>query len=420
VIKPSIAKGRITAPPSKSYTHRGMVLGTLTHAHFTLKNPLLSDDTKATLDALLAFGAEVMLDGGNLDLWCEELRPAMRTIDARNSGTTLRLMTAVGALLPAKATLTGDSSLVKRPMGPLVEALKQLRAKCTYLGTRGCAPLTVEGAIDGKKARMAGDVSSQFVSALLIACCRKKEDTEVVVEGGLRSRPYVDITLQMLRDFGVDVEVRENTFSVPGNQSLSLETYTVPGDYSSSAFPLAAAAATGGDVTVSNLDPHSPQGDRAFLGHLRDFGAKVSVHGSSVRVTGRRLLGTTVDVRDTPDLFPVLAVLGALADGRTVLKGGENLRAKESDRIATTTAFLSAMGATVKATSDGCEILGGEKLRGAPVDTAGDHRILMAAAVAALASSGETRMEDDDSFAVSYPGFVRDMHQLGCRLEVRR
>jgi len=397
-----------------------MVLGTLTHAHFKLQKPLLSDDTKATLDALLAFGAEVMHDGGNLDIWCEELRPAMRTIDARNSGTTLRLMTAVGALLPAQATLTGDASLVKRPMGPLVEALRQLGARCDYLGSNGCAPLAVTGPMVGRSSKITGDVSSQFVSALLIACCRKKGDTELVVEGRLRSRPYVDITLRMLRDFGVDVEESRGKFTVPGDQSLSLETYTVPGDYSSAAFSLAAAAATGGDVTVSNLDPRSPQGDRAFLEHLKAFGAKVSVHGSSVRVIGRRLAGATVDVRDTPDLFPVLAVLGALADGRTVLRGGENLRAKESDRIATTTAFLNAMGGTVKANDDGCEILGGEKLRGTTVTTAGDHRILMAAAVAALASSGETRIEDDESYAVSYPGFVRDMHQLGCRLEVRR
>jgi len=397
-----------------------MVLGTLTHAHFTLEKPLLSDDTKATLDALLAFGAEVMHDGGNLDIWCEELRPAMRTIDARNSGTTLRLIAAVSALVPAQATLTGDASLVRRPMGPLVEALRLLGARCVYLGAKGCAPLTVTGPLNGRRSKITGDVSSQFVSALLIACCRKKGDTELVVDGRLRSRPYVDITLEMLRDFGVDVEESHGKFTVPGDQSLSLESYTVPGDYSSAAFPLAAAAATGGDVTVSNLDPRSPQGDKAFLEHLKAFGAKVSVHGRSVRVVGRHLVGSTVDVRDTPDLFPVLAVLGALADGRTVLRGGENLRAKESDRIATTAAFLNAMGGAVKATDDGCEILGGEKLRGTTVSSAGDHRILMAAAVAALASSGETRIEDDESYSVSYPGFVRDMHQLGCRLEVRR
>jgi 3-phosphoshikimate 1-carboxyvinyltransferase len=194
----------------------------------------------------------------------------------------------------------------------------------------------------------------------------------------------------------------------------------VPGDYSSASFMLAAGAITDGDVTVKNLERGSPQGDRAILGHLEAFGASVSLDGDSARVRGGRLRGNNIDVRDTPDLFPVLAVVGAVAEGRTVISGGANLRQKESDRIATTTSFLRAMGARVKPTADGCEILGGEKLHGATVATHGDHRILMAAALAALASTSGTQIEDDESYKVSYPGFLRDMHQLGCRLEVRR
>jgi 3-phosphoshikimate 1-carboxyvinyltransferase len=150
------------------------------------------------------------------------------------------------------------------------------------------------------------------------------------------------------------------------------------------------------------------------------FGARVVRGGDSIRVIGEQLEAAEIDVKDTPDLFPILAVLGAAAEGKTVLTGGKNLREKESDRIATTTAFLNAMGARAVPTEDGCEILGGEKLHGTTVDTHGDHRILMAAAIAALVSSSETRIEDDYSYSVSYPGFLRDMHQLGCRLEVRK
>ncbi len=397
-----------------------MVLGALTHSRFSLIDPLISDDTRATVDALLALGAEVHQDSKGLAIYCEKLRAAPGTIDARNSGTTLRLIAGIASLLPSTTTLTGDQSLVRRPMVPLVEALIQLGAKCSYLRTPGTAPVSITGPIDGNRAEIPAGVSSQFVSSLLIACTQKRGDTAVHLKGELRSRPYVDITLGMLRAFGARVEEVAGGFVVPGEQVLSGDSYSVPGDYSSAAFPLSAAAVTGGDVTVGNLDPNSPQGDKAILTHLKSFGAKVSPTASSVRVVGGQLRGTEIDVRHTPDLFPILAVIGAVADGKTVLRGGESLREKESDRIATTTSFLEAMGARVRPLTDGCEIVGGEKLHGATVTTEGDHRILMAAAVAALVSASETRIEDEDSYKVSYPGFMRDMHQLGCRLEVRK
>jgi len=397
-----------------------MVLGALTHDRFTLRNPLLSEDTEATLDALFALGADIRGNAHGVRIHSEELRPAPGVIDARNSGTTIRLIAGIASLLPAKTTLTGDASLVRRPMAPLVDALVQLGARCSYLGSLGCPPVAIHGPITGPRADVPGGVSSQFVSSLLIACTQKHGPTEIAVSGELRSRPYVDITLEMLREFGADVEEAGGGFVIPGEQTLSKDSFTVPGDYSSASFPLAAAAVTGGDVTVKGLARDSPQGDRAIVQHLSDFGARVTVATDSVRVVGDRLHGVDIDVRHTPDLFPILAVLGAVAEGRTVLKGGESLKDKESDRIATTTQFLREMGARITPRPDGCEIEGGETLHGARVETHGDHRILMAASVAALAASSETAIADNSSYRVSYPGFVRDMHQLGCRLEVRR
>lgn len=420
MIRSSVPRGTVTAPPSKSYTHRAAVLGALTHGHFTLKNALISEDTKATLDALFALGTDVRIDAQGVRIFCDNLRPAPGVIDAKNSGTTMRLITGIASLLPASTTLTGDDSLVRRPMAPLVDALVQLGAKCTYLREAGRPPLTVTGPISGDSAEIDGDVSSQFVSSLLIACTQKEGDTTIKIAGQLRSRPYIDITLEMLRQFGGDAVGRGKGFAVPGGQRLSLDSYSVPGDYSSAAFLMAAAAITGGEVTVRNLDKDSPQGDRAIVEHLKSFGARVSVASDRVRASGGVLKGTEIDVRHTPDLFPILAVVGAVAEGRTMLKGGENLREKESDRIATTAQFLNAMGANVLPRPDGCVISGGAKLHGAEVDTHGDHRILMAASVAALVSTSETRIADDESFRVSYPGFLRDMHQLGCRLEVRK
>jgi 3-phosphoshikimate 1-carboxyvinyltransferase len=397
-----------------------MVLGALTHGQFSLRHPLSSEDTKATLDALYALGTEFRTTADGLAIHCEKLRRAVGTIDARNSGTTIRLMSGVAALLPAKTILTGDESLVKRPMGPLVDALTQLGAKCQYLSAKGKPPLSIEGPMSGSNAEIQGDVSSQFVSALLIACTQKPGETRIKLKTPLRSGPYVDITLEMIREFGGEVEEKRDGFHLQGEQGLSLEAYTVPGDYSSASFPLTAAAITGGSVTVRNLEPESAQGDRAIVKHLKAFGAKVTVGKDWVKVEGDRLQGTSIDVRHTPDLFPVLCVLGSVAEGSTKISGGENLREKESDRIASTTSFLKSMGASIVPTKDGCEITGTKKLHGASVQTQGDHRILMAAAVAALGASSETRIDDDSSYSVSYPGFIRDMHQLGCRMAVVR
>ena len=397
-----------------------MVLGALTHGPFVLKSPLMSEDTMATLEALQVMGVSVRTSSTAVNIHCDDLGPATSVIDAKNSGTTMRLMTGIASLLPSATTLTGDESLVKRPMAPLVDALGKLGAKVSYLGQTGRPPVKVKGPIKGPSTEVQGGVSSQFVSSLLIACTQKADDTRVRIGGEVISRPYIDITVDMLRSFGGEVQESDDGFAVKGGQHLEKSEYTVPGDYSSAAFILAAGAITSGDVTVRNLDAGSPQGDKAIVQHLKDFGADIRISSDSVRVAGGRLEGLEIDVKDTPDLFPVLAVLGAVAEGTTVLKGGANLRQKESDRIATTTAFLTAMGAHVRPTEDGCQISGGGKLHGADIDTQGDHRILMAAALAGLVSTSGTRIEDDSSYKVSYPGFLRDMHQLGCRLEVRR
>ena len=420
MIRSSIASGTVTAPPSKSFTHRAMVLGALTRSRFSLKSPLMSDDTRATLEALQQMGAAVDVHPNYVRIHLEELKAPSEPVDARNSGTTIRLMTGLASLLPETTTLTGDASLTKRPMGPLMDALTQLGASCIYIGRPGRPPLRVNGPIDRPSAEVKGDVSSQFVSSLLVACTQKENDTDITVNGPITSRPYVDITLDMLERFGARVEETESGFQIPGRQSLKRESYAVPGDYSSAAFLLAAGAITGGKVAVRQLDEDSPQGDKAIVGLLEGFGAAVSREPHTATVGGGRLKGKTVDVRNIPDLFPILAVVGAVSEGKTVLEGGENLRLKESDRIESTTRFLQDMGASVLPKEDGCEIVGVPRLKGARVNTQGDHRILMAATIAALVSTTETVIEDDESYKISYPGFVRDLHQLGCRVEVRK
>ncbi len=374
------------------------------------------------MDALYALGTEFRSNSTGIAIHCEQLRRAAGVIDARNSGTTIRLMTGIASLLDSETTLTGDESLIRRPMGPLVDALVALGAEASYLSKAGCPPLKIRGPIRGSEVTIRGDVSSQFISSLLIACSQKEGDTDIQITGSLRSRPYVGITLDLLREFGGTVEERSSAYRIKGTQTLICDSYTVPGDYSSAAFPMCAAAITGGDVTVKNLARNSPQGDRAIVDVLGWFGAQITVRESSIRVTSdpANLHACELDVTDTPDLFPIAAVVASIAKGRTVITGGGNLRQKESDRIAMTADFLSKMGGDIRPTTDGCVINGVDRLHGAEVHTAGDHRIFMAATVAGLAATSDVTIDEAESFAVSYPGFLRDLHQLGCRVRVRK
>lgn len=417
LIRPSDVGGTIRASPSKSYTHRAILMGFLTAGRFRVRNPLLSEDTQATIDGVEAFGGRCTVGNGELVVRGEGLALPEKAVDARNSGTTIRLLTGLAALLDGTTRLTGDASLRRRPMGPLLDALRDLGVSCSP-AEDGCPPVEVAGPMKGTRAQLRGDVSSQFLSSLLIACPLKATETRIDVLPPVRSEPYVDLTIHMLREFGVAVDRLGGGYRIPGRRTYAGTSFTVPGDFSSAAFPLAAGAVAGGPVTVEGLDASRPQGDVRFLDLLRAFGATVDVRGDRVTVSGGTLLGRSIDVSQNPDLFPILAVLGACARGTTRLSGGEHLRFKESDRIATTVAFLRAMGADIEATPDGCVVRGPATLRGARIVTEGDHRIAMAAAVAALAAEGGSNIEDEGSHAVSYPTFLDDLRSLGAEVVV--
>jgi len=418
LVRPSRVSGRTRAPPSKSYTHRAFLLGALSGGPCRVSWPLLSDDTEATLAGLEALGADVRREGHEVRIASDGLRAPVAEIDARNSGTTLRLLTGVAAVLDGTTRLTGDASLRKRPMGPLLDALIGLGARCRSLGDQGTPPVEVTGPMRGGEISIPGFVSSQFVSSLLIACPLAQEYTTIRVLPPLRSEPYVEVTLHMLERFGVGAQSSEDFYYVPGRQVYRPVDFSVPGDFSSAAFPLVAATLTDGDVVLEGLDAWMPQGDRRVLDHLRAFGATVDVAPDEVRVRGGPLTGQTIDIGDTPDLFPVLAVLATQASGESRFVNGEHLRLKESDRIETTTAFLRAMGAEVRGTRDGCVVQGPSKLREAFVDSHGDHRILMAAAVAGLAADGPVDISEPECYRVSYPTFLEDFRSLGADVEV--
>jgi 3-phosphoshikimate 1-carboxyvinyltransferase len=339
-------------------------------------------------------------------------------INTENSGTTIRIVAGIASLLPCHTVLTGDESIRRRPMQPLISALQELGVECYSTRGNGLAPLVVRGPNVGRETHIPGDISSQFISSLLISSPLKDVDTDIHITTDLKSRPYVEITMDMMLRFGAKCSESNCTFHVPGGQSYRAQDYVVPGDFSSAAFPLAAGALAG-KATVNNLDPKDRQGDRSFVDILKRFGAAVRQSEGTVSVSSAPLHGMEIDLADAPDLFPIVAVVATQAKGVTTIMNAEHVRYKESDRIAATVKFLADMGVNIEEKQDGCVIRGPCRLKGRYVDPLTDHRILMAASVAALVAEGETVIGDGDCFKISYPGFVRDMVSLGAKMEVR-
>ncbi|MFP4170204.1 MAG: 3-phosphoshikimate 1-carboxyvinyltransferase [Methanomassiliicoccales archaeon] len=416
-VSKSTISGQIPASPSKSYTHRAMVLAMLSPGLSRLTRVLFSDDTLSTLNAIRQFGAGVSVEGDTCSVEGGELDCPEETVDAGNSGTTIRLLAGAASLLPCTTVLTGDSSLRRRPMGPLVHALNELEVKCMATQAKDRAPLMIRGPNRGRKAHIRGDVSSQFISSLLLSSPPKNVDTDLILTTPLKSRPYVDITLEMMESFGAVCEPRGSGYHVPGCQRYVPVDYRVPGDFSSAAFPLVAGALTG-RVRVTGLTEDTCQADRVILDILRQFQARVMVQGDSVEVEGGELRGGEVDLGNSPDLFPIVAVLATQARGESRLFNAAHLRHKESDRIAATVSFLREMGALVRETRDGCVVSGPCGLRGAEVVSHGDHRILMAAAVAGMVAQGDTIIDEGKCYSVSYPTFLQDLRSLGAEMEL--
>lgn len=415
-IERSTISGEVYAPPSKSYTHRAILITALGPGGLVLR-PLISADTRATIMASEAFGASVSLSD---EIKIEGVSGRPKTpedvINVLNSGTTLRFCSAVSALTDG-AVLTGDASIRTRPNGPLLSALNELGAQAFSIRNNNRAPLVVRGKMMGGTAHLNGGVSSQFLSALLIAAPLAEGDTKIVIEGELKSRPYAEITLDMLSDAGVRVNARRQEFLIPGNQTYNLQSYTIPGDFSSASYPLAAAAVTGSKVIVRGILP-SRQGDSAIIDILKRMGAEISWNKESgdLNIRGGDLRGLEVDASLTPDLVPTIAVLGAVAQGRTVIYNAEHVRHKETDRLKAMATELSKMGADIKERPDGLEIVGG-RLHGASVNGYHDHRIVMALSVAGMVAGG-TRINSAESVDVSYPGFFQEMVRLGADIRL--
>jgi 3-phosphoshikimate 1-carboxyvinyltransferase len=411
--------GRTDAPPSKSYTHRAILAAGYSR-EATVLDPLLSADTRATIRAVEAFGGTVRERDGDLRIEGYDGRPAVPddVIDCANSGTTTRLVTAAAALADGLTVLTGDASLRSRPHGPLLDAIGDLGGRAESTRGNGRAPLVVGGPVDGGHVAMPGDVSSQFVTALLMAGAVTPEGVEIDLETDLKSAPYVEITRDVLGRFNVETETTDRGFRVSGGQRyepLGAE-YPVPGDFSSASYLLAAGALAGDPDLVVGGVPPSEQGDTAIVDVLERMGADLSWDRARGEIAVERsaLDETTVDVSDTPDLLPTIAVLGAAAGGTTRIENCEHVRYKETDRVSAMADELDAMGASVSEHDDELLVHGADSdLVGTRVDGRSDHRIVMALAVAGLVAEGETTIAGAEHVDVSFPGFFDALSDCG-------
>lgn len=405
--------GRIAVPGSKSHTIRAVVAALLADGVSEIHAPLLSEDTFSALHAAEVLGAKSAVADG---LWQitgtgGNFGTAPQKIDMGNSGTSLRIMTALAALGRAPVTFDGDASLRTRIMAGELTALTALGAHC--VSRDGFVPLTVTGALTGGTAQVDG-TTSQYLSALLMALPLAQGNSVLDLEF-LNEADYVRITLDWLARCGIAVKYTDDLlhFEIPGGQQYQPFSRVIPADFSTAAFPLGAGVIAGNTVEIANLDFDDLQGDKRVFDFVRQMGADLSYGGDTVKVNRSTLHGGKFDLNATPDALPLMAVLGCYADGETHLLNVPQARLKETDRIACMTSELQKMGAEITELADGMIIHGGRKLHGAVVASHADHRIAMSLTVAALGADGETTVLDGGACAVTYPDFVTDFRHLG-------
>jgi 3-phosphoshikimate 1-carboxyvinyltransferase len=397
----------LTLPGSKSYTHRALIAAALAPGESILANALKAEDTELTARALANLGAELDWQGHTVRVQGTggRLAPMSKPLYLGNSGTSMRFLTAVAALGPGTYRLTGTPRLCERPMGELLEALKDLGVQATSEKGNNCPPIIVPGgAFVGGKTSLSGAVSSQYLSALLLVGPLTSRGVEIDITGELVSRPYVDITLSVLTAFGVSYSQEAyQRFVIPGGQSYQSRHYDIEADASSASYFWAAAALTGGRVTIANLDLESVQGDIDFLSVLARMGCHLTSSPEGLTVEGGPLRGIHMNMSAMPDLVPTLGVLAAFAEGETVVSGVAHLRHKESNRLAAVVTELRKMGVTAEETPDGLRIVGGTP-QGTVIETYRDHRLAMSFAVAGLKAAGVV-IRDPDCVAKSFPDF---------------
>ncbi|OIN95475.1 MAG: 3-phosphoshikimate 1-carboxyvinyltransferase [Deltaproteobacteria bacterium CG1_02_45_11] len=407
-IKPQkIVNNMVTVPGSKSYTHRVLITAALSDGICTIENCLKSEDTALTQNALKQMGVRIEEHNHQLQVYGTkgELQPSGDPVFLGNSGTSMRLLTSVAALAKGTYTLTGTSRMKQRPIQDLLDGLNQIGVLARCINNNDCPPVEIQGGtIKGGRISLNCNNSSQYLSSLLLIAPCTQEGLEITVTHGPVSKPYVDMTIDIMARFGITVTRDEYTrFQIAGSQAYRAGSYMVEPDCSQAGYFWAAAAITGATVTVQGITKNTRQGDIRFTKILEAMGCKVAHQKDGIAVTGDKLSAIEVDMADMPDLVPTLSVVAAFAQGATVIRNVAHLKAKESDRLGSVVTELKKMGIQATATDSDMIIQGGRPA-GAVINTYNDHRIAMSFALAGLVVPGVI-ISDEKCVGKSFPDF---------------
>lgn len=402
-------KAVFKAPPSKAHTLRALFIAALADGQSVLKNALNADDQKIAMNALNAFGAKIEFDGKNFIVQGTngKLVAPNKEIFTENSGVTTRFLISIAGLSKGNSVINGNERMRARPIKDLTDSLEKVGVQIET--EDGFLPVKIIGeSFEGGSTEIKGSASSQYLSGMLIAAPYTKNGLHIKVDGNLKSKPYIDITIDCMKEFGVGVVNRQyKEFFVKGNSKYKAREYEIEGDYSSASYFFAAAAITQGKVKVTNLNPYSNQGDKFFLECLRKMGCKVNMGEDFIGVIGKPLKAINVDMQDYPDIVPTLGIVMAFANGKSSITNISHLALKESNRIQTTARGLMACGIEAIAKKDSLEIIGGKPKR-ALIETYNDHRIAMAFSIMGLAVPG-IEINDFNVVNKSYPNFYEEL-----------
>jgi 3-phosphoshikimate 1-carboxyvinyltransferase len=419
-VTPSRLRGTIAIPPSKSHSIRALLIAALAKGTSIIRKPLLTGDGKSALNATISLGAEVSYEGENCIIKGigNDFSRIQPFFDMGNSGTGTNLFTAAVALSDKKCTFDGDNSLRSRPFRQVLEALGPLGLNYSFHRESGDLPYTICGPVHGGSTTVNG-ISSQFLSALLLACPLIKDTATTISVVNLHEHPYVELTLWWLKkqNIRIDSEANLTKFTVPGHQQYTAFDLQIPSDFSSATFAAVGAAIAGDEVTITGLDFSDPQGDKGVFTIIEKAGANQKITSEHVRSSSSALSGKAIDLNTMPDALPALAVLACCSKGETRIINVAQARIKETDRISVMYNELKKMGADIQELPDGL-VIRESKLKGAEVCGHDDHRVVMALALAGMIAEGETLITTAEAADVTYPTFVKDFCAIGANITI--
>ena len=413
-IKPNEIKGKMKSIPSKSLLHRAIILSGIAKDRETILEQVntISEDIEATLTCMEKLGAKTKVEGDSIRITSlGNIEKSKVELHCGESGTTLRLLLPLVSIFSKEATVDCFEGLRKRPIKELIETLEE---SGLYFKEKGF-PIKISGNINSDFFRISGDISSQYVSGLLLLSSLLDQKSSIYLTTKLKSRAYVNITIKVLRDFGIIVnELQEGVFEIYGGRDKILppKEYQIEGDWSNAAFFLVGGC-LGDSIKMSGLNLESSQGDKKLVEILKKAGAVLTCSNGCISSNRSHLSSFELDFSETPDLFPILSVVASLSKGQSILKGGERLKFKERNRIESTFQMLKSLGADVKKREDGLIIQGKEILDGGIVNSFNDHRIVMSATMASIKCKEPVSIVNAGAVKKSYPNFFADFKKVG-------